>query len=213
MKEIDNIRKIQDEEKQEDDDGVEILTEEEVLDLDSNSIVTISNTQKEKEKEIVDLVTNLLRVKNDELATSRINKKWLLKYQFIYKISNIIFESVEHPSFKEVYDYDLEKIGLYENLRNKIYEMPIYVFLKILFIAILYNDDAFFDGVFKIMKYKIMIDKNNHFRTIKNDNYSRRQLKGLITFMEKISKQYDNKHVFELDKIERMTKIKNYVND
>ena len=92
--------------------------------------------------------------------------------------------------------------------------MPIYVFLKILFIAILYNDEDFFDGVFKIMKYKIMIDKNNHFRTInKSDGYSRKQLKALINFMEKISKQYDNNNVFELDRIERITKIKNYVND
>ena len=220
LKEIENIRKIQDEKI--DEDGVEVLEEVEVLDFDSNSIVTVTNNQKEQEKELINLVNNLLRVKNEGLSTTRINKKWLTKYQFIYKLSNILllgdtrslFESVEHPTFKEVYDYDLEKIGLYENLRNRIYEMPIYVFLKILFIAILYNDEDFFDGVFKIMKYKIMIDKNNHFRTInKNDAYSRKQLKTLINFMEKISKQYDNNNVFELDRIERITKIKNYVND
>lgn len=220
LKEIENIRKIQDEKV--DEDGVEVLEEVEVLDFDSNSIVTVTNNQKEQEKELINLVNNLLRVKNAGLATTRINKKWLTKYQFIYKLSNILllgdtrslFESVEHPTFKEVYDYDLEKIGLYENLRNRIYEMPIYVFLKILFIAILYNDEDFFDGVFKIMKYKIMIDKNNHFRTInKSDGYSRKQLKALINFMEKISKQYDNNNVFELDRIERITKIKNYVND
>jgi len=221
LKEIENIKKIQDE-KVVYDDGVEVLEEVEVLDFDSNSIVTVTNNQKEQEKELINLVNNLLRVKNEGLSTSRINKKWLAKYQFIYKLSNIIllgdtrslFESVEHPIFKEVYDYDLEKIGLYENLRNRIYEMPIYVFLKILFIAILYNDEDFFDGVFKIMKYKIMIDKNNHFRTInKSDNYSRKQIKSLISFMEKISKQYDNNNVFELDRIERIAKIKNYVND
>ena len=220
LKEIENIRKIQDEKV--DEDGVEVLEEVEVLDFDSNSIVTVTNNQKEQEKELINLVNNLLRVKNEGLATTRINKKWLTKYQFIYKLSNILllgdtrslFESVEHPTFKEVYDYDLEKIGLYENLRNRIYEMPIYVFLKILFIAILYNDEDFFDGVFKIMKYKIMIDKNNHFRTVnKSDGYSRKQLKALISFMEKISKQYDNNNVFELDRIERITKIKNYVND
>ena len=220
LKEIENIRKIQDEKVV--DDDVEVLEEVEVLDFDSNSIVTVTNTQKEQEKELINLVNNLLRAKNSSLATTRINKKWLSKYQFIYKLSNIIllgdtrslFESVEHPIFKEIYDYDLEKIGLYESLRNRIYEMPIYVFLKILFIAILYNDEEFFDGVFKIMKYKIMIDKNNHFRTVsKTDNYSRKQLKSLINFMEKISKQYDNNNVFELDRIERMTKIKNYVNE
>ena len=221
LEEIEGIKKMQEVEVL-DNDGIEILEEEEVLDMDSNSFVTVTNTQTDKEIELVEQVNNLLRVKNNSIDTSRINKKWLVKYQYIYKLCNIIylgdtkslFENVEHPSFKEIYDYDLEKIGLYENLRNKIYEMPIYVFLRILFLAIIYNDDAFFDGVFKIMKYKVMIDKEDHFRVIKKgDNYSKKQIKNLMHLMKKLSKQYDKKEVFELDKIERLTKIKNYVNE
>ncbi len=221
LKEIEDIKKIQEVEVLDNDD-IEVLEEEEVLDMESNSIVTVTNSQKDKERELIDQVNNLLRVKNNSIDTSRLTKKWLGKYQYVFKIANILFlgdtkslfENVEHPSFKEIYDYDLEKIGLYENLRNKIYEMPIYVFLRILFLAVIYNDEAFFDGIFKIMKYKVMIDKEDHFRVIKKgDNYSKKQIKNLINVMKKISKQYDNKNVFELDKIERLVKIKNYVNE
>ena len=220
LKEIEDIKKIQEVDVLEDD--IEVLEEEEVLDIEFNNIVTITNNQQDKESELIEQLNNLLRVKNNSIDTSRINKKWLTKYQYIYKLANIIylgdtkslFENVEHPSFKEIYDYDLEKIGLYENLRNKIYEMPIYVFLKILFLAIIYNDEAFFDGIFKIMKYKIMIDKEDHFRVIKKgDNYSKKQIKNLMSLMTKISKRYDNKNLFELDKIERLAKIKNYANE
>ena len=123
-------------------------------------------------------------------------------------------DAVNHPTFKEIYDYDLDKAGLYLNLRNKIYEMPIYVFLRILTFAILYNDAEFFDGIFKIMKYKIQIDKTNYFREIKkNDTYGKKQIKALITFMQKISVKYDNKNVFELERIEKYAKLKSYVNN
>ena len=179
-------------------------------------------TNYSKEKELIDMIDKLLKLKNNSTNTTRINKKWLVKYQYVYKLTHIVnlgdtkslYSEVEHPSFKEVYDYDIEKIGLYENLRNRIYEMPIYIFLRILFLAILYNDDKFFDGVFKIMKYKIMIDKDNHFREISKSNlHGRRQIKNLITLMDKVSLEYDNKNVFELDKIERLVKIKNYINE
>lgn len=202
LKEIMNIKKIQ-------DDAYE-------------QIGVKDKTNYSKEKELIDMIDKLLKLKNNSTNTSRINKKWLVKYQYVYKLTHIVnlgdtkslYSEVEHPSFKEVYDYDIEKIGLYENLRNRIYEMPIYVFFRILFLAVLYNDDKFFDGVFKIMKYKIMIDKDNHFREVSKSNiHGRRQIKNLITLMDKVSLEYDNKNVFELDKIERLVKIKNYINE
>ena len=200
----------------------EIMSIKKIQDDAFEQIGTSDKVSYDKEKELVDMIDKLLRLKNNSTNTTRINKKWLVKYQYVYKLTNIVYvgdtrslySEVEHPSFKEVYDYDIEKIGLYENLRNNIYEMPIYVFLKILFLAILYNDDKFFDGVFKIMKYKIMIDKDNHFREISKSNiHGRRQIKNLITLMNKVSLEYDNKNVFELDKIERLVKIKNYINE
>ena len=218
------IMEIQDKyEKDNESEEIEVLELEEVIDIESNNIVTKElNSIKELEKELLEQVSTLLRIKNNTLTTTRINKKWLVRYQYVYKLAHIInhgdtcelLEAVSHPTFKEIYDYDLDKVGLYENLRNKIYDMPIYVFLRILTFAILYNDEEFFDGVFKIMKYKIQIDKNSYFKEIsKNDTYGKKQLKSLISFMQKISDKYDNKNVFELERIEKYAKLKNYVNN
>ena len=120
-------------------------------------------------------------------------------------------EEINNPPFKEIYDYDLDRVGLTETIRNKIYDMPIYVFLRLLTYAILYNDDEMFDGIYKILKYKVQIDKDNKFKQIsKNDKTATKQLNTLIEFIKKVSNRFDNKNVFELDKIERMVKIGNY---
>lgn len=205
------------------EEEIEVLELEEVIDVENNNIVIKElNSAKEREKELLEQISNLLRIKNNTLTTTRINKKWLSRYQYVYKLAHIVnfgdtvelVDAVNNPTFKEIYDYDLDKAGLYLNLRNKIYEMPIYVFLRILTFAILYNDEEFFDGIFKIMKYKIQIDKTNYFRKIKkNDTYGKKQIKSLITFMQKISVKYDNKNVFELERIEKYAKLKSYVNN
>ena len=222
LDEIANIQEAQEKEALADEE-IEILEVEDVIDIDNNNIVTRErNTARERERELLEQVSNLLRIKNNSLTTTRINKKWLIKYQYVYKLAQILMnndmveleEAINHPTFKEIYDYDLDRAGLYENLRNKIYEMPIYVFLRILTFAILYNDEEFFDGIYKIMKYKIQIDKNGYFREVKkNDTYSRKQLKSLISFMQKISIKFDNKNVFELERIEKYVKLKSYVNN
>ena len=220
---ISEVLQIQkDQELAEVEDEIEVLEVEDIIDIDDNNIVRKErNSAKEKEKELLEQVVNLLRIKNDTLTITKMNKKWLTKYQYVYKLAQILsigdtkelVDTIMHPTFKEIYDYDLERAGLYENLRNKIYEMPIYVFLRILTFAILYNDPTFFDGVYKILKYKVQIDSENHFKEIKkNDSYAKKQLRSLISFMQKISIKFDNKKVFELDRIERYVKLKNYVN-
>lgn len=220
---ISEVLQIQkDQELAEVEDEIEVLEVEDIIDIDDNNIVRKErNSAKEKEKELLEQVVNLLRIKNDTLTITKMNKKWLTKYQYVYKLAQILsigdtkelVDTIMHPTFKEIYDYDLERAGLYENLRNKIYEMPIYVFLRILTYAILYNDPTFFDGVYKILKYKVQIDSENHFKEIKkNDSYAKKQLRSLISFMQKISIKFDNKKVFELDRIERYVKLKNYVN-
>ena len=220
---ISEVLQIQkDQELAEVEDEIEVLEVEDVIDIDDNNIVRKErNSAKEKEKELLEQVLNLLRIKNDTLTITKMNKKWLTKYQYVYKLAQILSigdtkeleETIMHPTFKEIYDYDLERAGLYENLRNKIYEMPIYVFLRILTFAILYNDPTFFDGVYKILKYKVQIDKDSHFKEIKkNDTYAKKQIRSLISFMQKISIKFDNKKVFELERIERYVKLKNYVN-
>ena len=220
---ISEVLQIQkDQELAEVEDEIEVLEVEDIIDIDDNNIVRKEkNSAKEREKELLEQVLNLLRIKNDTLTITKMNKKWLTKYQYVYKLAQILSmgdtkeleDTIMHPTFKEIYDYDLERAGLYENLRNKIYDMPIYVFLRILTFAILYNDPTFFDGVYKILKYKVQIDKENHFKVLKkNDTYAKKQIKSLITFMQKISIKFDNKKVFELDRIERYVKLKNYVN-
>ena len=210
LDEVKNIKTIS--------DKVIIHDKVNVIDNSINDIVThTNNSLKSREEDLLKLVNDLLRIKNSKLSTSRINKSWLAKYHYIYKIgltlyyndTNSLKELVLHPDFTEIYDYDLVKIGLYENLKNRIYEMPIDVFLKILVYSILYNDEEFFDGIFKIMKYKILVDKDNNFKCIR-DNNSKKNLKELINFMEKVPDKFDNKNVFELDKIERLIKIKSY---
>lgn len=210
LDEVKNIKTIS--------DKVVIHDKVNVIDNSINDIVTHTNNNlKSREEDLLKLVNDLLRIKNSKLSTSRINKSWLAKYHYIYKIgltlyyndTNSLKELVLHPDFTEIYDYDLVKIGLYENLRNRIYEMPIDVFLKILVYSILYNDEEFFDGIFKIMKYKILVDKDNNFKCIR-DNNSKKNLKELINFMEKVPDKFDNKNVFELDMIERLIKIKSY---
>ena len=172
-----------------------------------------------KEKETIDFVVSILKCKKNNIAKARMNKKWLEKYQYVYRLCHLLLnddidnllDDIAKPPFKEIYDYDLDRVGLTESIRNRIYDMPIYVFLRILTYSILYNDDEMFDGVYKILKYKSLIDKNGEFTRIdKSNKEAIKQIRTLVSFMKKVSNKFDNKHVFELDKIERLAKISKY---
>lgn len=180
------------------------------------------STSKKKytfEKETIDLIISVLKCKSSNLASARMNKKWLTRYQYVYKLCQYVLygdtqsliEDVQNPPFREIYDYDLDKMGLTETIRNRIYDLPIQLFFRILSYCILYNDDEMFDGVYKILKYKMAIDKDDQFKQIAStDRHSMQELKSLIAFMKNVSNRFDKKHVFELDKIEKMVKIKSY---
>lgn len=193
----------------------------EILDIDEEYIEKskINKDRNDVELETIGLVLSILKCKKNGISKTKMNKKWLTKFQYVYKLIQLVKyrnteqlnEDINKPPFEEIYDYDLEMVGLTETIRNKIYEMPIYVFLKILTYCILYNDDEMFDGTYKILKYRCMIDKNNNFKEIsKIDSYSLAQVENLIKYMREISNKFDNKKVFELDKIERLVKIRNY---
>lgn len=195
-------------------EAIEILDDDEYLEEPINN-----NRKYNKDKETIDLVVSILKCKKTNVNKARMNKKWLTKYQYVYKLcflalgryTDEFVSSISNPPFKEIYDYDLERVGLTETIRNKIYDCDMHVFLRLLTYSILYNDEEMFDGIYKILKYKTLIDKDNNFKVIKkNDNYSVKQVKTLIEFMRKVSNRFDNKHVFELDKIERIVKIKSY---
>lgn len=180
------------------------------------------STSKKKytfEKETVDLVISVLKCKSSNLASARMNKKWLTRYQYVYKLCHMILvgdmqgliSEVANPPFREIYDYDLDKSGLTETIRNRVFDLPIHLFLRLLTYCILYNDDEMFDGIYKILKYKMMVDKDDQFKQIAStDRHSMQELKSLIAFMKNVSNRFDKKHVFELDKIEKMVKIQNY---
>ena len=172
-----------------------------------------------KEKETIEFLVSILKCKKNNVSKTRMNKKWLKRYQYVYKLCHLLLNEnydqfiaeIKNPPFKEIYDYDLDHVGLTQSVRNRIYDMPVYVFLRMLTYTILYNDDEVFDGIYKILKYKATIDSNQDFISIcHSDPEARKQLNTLINFMKKVSNRFDNKNVFELDKIERMVKIVNY---
>ena len=205
-------KEVEEKEKYE---SIEILDDDEFLeDTDNNK-----KKKDSQDKETIDLVVSILKCKTNHVQKAKMNKKWLTKYQYVYKLCFLSLDrnieeftkSIENPPFDEIYDYDLDKVGLTETIRNRIYSCPLHVYLRLLTYAILYNDEEMFDGIYKILKYKVMIDNENKFKLIKkSDNKSIKQIKTLIDFMKKVSNRFDNKHVFELDKIERMVKIKSY---
>lgn len=200
----------------------ESLREETIELLEEEGSIMIAPTKSDKsrrEEETVDVILSILKCRKSNNLKSKMNKKWLMRYQYIYKLCYLLIyrsteqfvEEISNPPFKEIYDYDLERVGLTEAIRNRVYEMPVYIFMILLTYAVLYNDDEIFDGVYKILKYKVMVDGNGSFKTIsKADNHSMKQVKTLISFMKKISNKFDNKKVFELEKIERIAKIGSY---
>lgn len=198
------------------EDNIEVLDFDEYLFPDEED-----NKKNEKNdfKENVDLVVSILKCKTNNVAKAKMNKKWLTKYQYIYKLCQLLLaksydkfgNDVFNPSFKEIYDYDLDKVGLTETIRNRIYGMPIYTILRLLTYCVLYNDDEMFDGIYKIMKYKLELDRDNDYKQLrKNPKDASKEINTLVSFMKKISNKFDKKNVFELDKIERMVKISNY---
>ena len=200
----------------------EVMKEEtiELLGEEGSIMITPSKSDKSRrEEELLDVIVSILKCKKSNNLKSRMNKKWLMRYQYVYKLCHLLMlrsteqfvEEINNPPFKEIYDYDLERVGLTDAIRNRIYEMPIYIFMIILTYAILYNDDEMFDGVYKILKYKVMVDSKNQFKEIdRHDVNSMKQVKLLISFMRKVANKFDNKKVFELEKIERIAKIRSY---
>ncbi len=219
MKELKDLKKTL-EKEQKDSESVEVLDEVEeveVLDLENDDIYKTPNDKELKEEEIYNIVDVVLKVNNGALETTHLNKEWQKKYKYIYRLClfiqsgryDLLDKAINDVPFKEYFDYDIDKVGLYKELRNKIYDLPIYVFLKILFIAILYNDEHFFDGVFKILKYKVLVDKNNSFVVV-SERYDKKQLKSLISFMERVAKKYKKNDNLELSREKKLVDISNY---
>ncbi len=218
LDEIEDLKRLQEQEEARLSDA-EILDDIEFLDRDENEDDDDFDREVDPEKDLMELVLSILKTKNKSIKKSRMNAKWIKKFQYIYKLNLLLLDgkkrefvqNVEKPSFKEIYDYDLDGAGLTDYVRYKIFDMPVHVYLRVLAYTILYNDDELFDGIFKIFKYRVLLDKNYLYVDIKKmSSHTKAGIKSLVKFMKKVPERYDKKEVFELDKIERMIKIKNY---
>lgn len=216
LDEIEDLKRLQEQEEARLSDA-EILDDIEFLDRDEDD--DDFETEVDPEKDLIELILSILKTKNKSIKKSRMNAKWIKKFQYIYRLNLLLLDgkkrefvqNVEKPTFKEIYDYDLDGAGLTDYVRYKIFDMPVHVYLRVLTYAILYNDDELFDGIFKIFKYRVLLDKNYLYVDIKKmSNHTKAGIKSLVKFMKKVPERYDKKEVFELDKIERMIKIKNY---
>ena len=219
LDEIENLKRILEQEEARLSD-TEILDDIEFLDRrEEDDDDDYFNREVDPEKDLMELILSILKTKNKSIKKSRMNAKWIKKFQYIYRLNLLLLngkkrdfvQSVEKPSFKEIYDYDLDGAGLTDYVRYKIFDMPVHVYLRVLTYSILYNDDELFDGIFKIFKYRVLLDKNYLYVDIKKmDNHKKACIKSLVKFMKKVPERYDKKEVFELDKIERMIKINSY---
>ena len=218
LDEIEDLKRLQELEESRLSD-MEILEDIEFLDKKVNEDDHDLDLEADPEKDLMELVLSILKTKNRSIKKSRMNAKWIKKFQYIYQLNLLLLDgrkrdfvqSVEKPSFKEIYDYDLDEAGLTDYVRYKIFDMPVHVYLRVLTYSILYNDEELFDGIFKIFKYRVLLDKNYLYVDIKKmDNHRKAGIKSLVKFMKKVPEKYDKKEVFELDKIERIVKIKGY---
>ena len=216
LDEIEDLKRLQEQEESRLSDA-EILDDIEFLDRDEDD--DDFSREVDPEKDLMELILSILKTKNKSIKKSRMNAKWIKRFQYIYKLNLLLLDgkkrefvqNVEKPSFKEIYDYDLDGAGLTDYVRYKIFDMPVYVYLRVITYTILYNDDELFDGIFKIFKYRVLLDKNYLYVDIKKmNNHTKAGIKSLVKFMKKVPERYDKKEVFELDKIERIIKIKNY---
>ena len=195
--------------------------EEEIELLPTDEVIIEIEKKNAKEKKFLKQTIKLLKLKHDGIIQSRITKEWAEKYCFVYKLAYITkigdryeLDNLLLKTKFKVEEYDPEKEGLYDNLLDKLYDMPVYVFLQILTFAVLYNDLEFFDGIYKLLKYKIRLDKDNEFTCIGNNNQVvNKKLNDLLDFMKQISNKFDNKNVLKLEKLEEFLKLKKYINE
>ena len=201
---------------------IQKLENEEEIELLTTDEVSIEIEKKNaKEKKFLKQTIKLLKLKHDGIIQSRITKEWAEKYCFVYKLAYITkigdryeLDNLLLKTKFKVEEYDPEKEGLYDNLLDKLYDMPVYVFLQILTFEVLYNDLEFFDGIYKLLKYKIRLDKDNEFTCIGNNNQVvNKKLNDLLDFMKQISNKFDNKNVLKLEKLEEFLKLKKYINE
>lgn len=178
-----------------------------------------------KEQDFLNQVLKLLQIENHDIKKTRINATWSSKFCFVYRIANILYlddqvelsKAISEVPFDELFDYEFEEIGLSKPLQDRLYDMPLYVFIKILIFSIIFDDEEFFDAVYKIFKFKVKVDKDHKFTSLskkkkKEKLKEEKQLEEAIHFMNLFSERFDQKNVMELNKIKEYVELKKQIN-
>ena len=157
-------------------------------------------------KEMLKEILSLLSGNNSKKA--KITKAGAIKLKYLYKITKTISLNTEHveeivddPPFEEVYNYDFEEIGFTKTIRNKLYEMPLYAYILIMIYAIVYDDNYFFDAMFKMFKYRIKLDVKGDFLKDKH------KIDKCMKLMESIIDATGKKDAFEIEKVVDLVKL------
>lgn len=201
----------------------------ETLEIDTLTSVTNDDIEvlqdvEEEEEDFFNIVLKILKLKHKKMKKIRITNEWLEKFRYVYKLAHILLledscellSMMKEVPFTELYNYDFEEIGFYQNVQDKLYDMPIYIYIKVLIYCILYSDEHYFDAVFKVLKFRIRIDKkytfflNNKKEIVKKRERS--ELKNLISYMEKVAEECEDKDAFNLESIAKYVKSKKVVN-
>lgn len=201
----------------------------ETLEIDTltgvtNDDIEVLQDVEEEEEEFFNIVLKILKLKHKKMKKIRITNEWLEKFRYVYKLAHILLledscellSMMKEVPFTELYNYDFEEIGFYQNVQDKLYDMPIYIYIKVLIYCILYSDEHYFDAVFKVLKFRIRVDKkytfflNNKKEIVKKRERS--ELKNLISYMEKVADECEDKDAFNLESIAKYVKSKKVVN-
>ena len=152
-----------------------------------------------KEDEFIDLVLKLFKKKDKDL---KVTKAGSLKLQYIYELASTILYDVDETNnclkrapFDEIYDYDFDDINFTKTVQDKLYEMPIYIYLKLLVYCLLYDENEYFDAIFKVLRYRIKVDKDNDFLN------NSRNIDEVLIMIKKIVAKMGKEDRFELHDI------------
>ena len=136
-----------------------------------------------------------------------LTKQGSLKLKYVYEIAvaslydqEEINKLLKDVPFKELYDYEFEDILFTKNIQDKLYEMPMYIYLKLLSYSLLYDENEYFDAIFKMLKYRIKIDREEKF--IKNN----KRMTEVMALIEKIIINVGHEEDFELKQIKERIK-------
>ena len=126
----------------------------------------------------------------------------------MYKLANTVLlnpahteEIIDNVPFEELYDYDFEEIGFKKNIRDDLYTMSIYTYFIILIYAVIYDNNEYFDAVYKILKYRVKLDMDGAFLKDKH------KVDKCIKLIEKVIDASGKKDTFELEKIVDIVKL------